>query len=177
MTFNKYCIRRNFACLLALITATTAWADTKIDSVFYIQRNKNSNEVHYGVALDSKCNFDTKTPVFSYWKMLELGPKATERLRFWEHSAYGFKTSFVEADRLQIILKALPHQVVYAQAKKLASGDCTVQLTTKINQESAELQSAYVQAGVTRLIPDVDYVVLYGISSFGSPVSQTIYPD
>jgi hypothetical protein len=44
-------------------------------SVFFIQRNKNKNEVHYAISLDENCRPKGDEPVKNYWLRLEGRPE------------------------------------------------------------------------------------------------------
>src|SRR4029078_2517058 len=62
-----------FAVVVAFVLAPSARAEDP-HSVFFIQRNKNRNEVHYAISLDENCRPKGDEPMTNYWLRLEDGP-------------------------------------------------------------------------------------------------------
>ncbi|HEX4473716.1 MAG TPA: DUF4833 domain-containing protein, partial [Polyangiaceae bacterium] len=57
-------------------------------SLFTIAKSENKNEVEYAVHVDKQCAPISGTPVFAYWRMLELGPTKVAPILPREVSAY-----------------------------------------------------------------------------------------
>src|SRR3569832_445941 len=90
------------------LPAASAVAESP-DSVFHIDRNKNRNQVHYGVHVDSACHATGDQPVYNYWLRREEAPAIIQPLKYFQKAAYGFQKQHVEADgRIEVRLRALP---------------------------------------------------------------------
>ena len=88
-----------------------------VESVFYVAKSENKNQVHYGIALDAWCAPVGDTPVFVYWRMREVGPSVTESLLPREVPAYGLAEQRVldrspDGGRVTIALRALPSRPI-----------------------------------------------------------------
>jgi hypothetical protein len=164
------------AVLLALVTAGPARA-AETDSVFHIDRNKNRNQVHYGVHVDDRCRPVGTEPVYNYWLRLEKSPPETEPLRFFQQAAYGFQKQEVETDgRIEVRLRALPgRQVVIRLAA--VGGACKAEAFLTIDGKDAHLEKVFVFADEGLLLPTVRYIELYGRSNDGVSVYEKIAVD
>ena len=69
------------AVLVAHSTAAAAAADPS--SIFHIDRNKNRNQVHYGVRVDAGCRPVGAEPVYNYWLRLEEDPPVDRLVHSW----------------------------------------------------------------------------------------------
>src|SRR3954451_3952917 len=51
----------------ALFTGLSAYAQVTAEKLFFIQRSKNANEVHYDARVNADGTLDAKNPVDGYW--------------------------------------------------------------------------------------------------------------
>jgi len=87
-------MRRLLTALTVLVLATSSLADGfsyETDSVVFLTKNTNANQVHYGVRVDESCRPVRRRPVQVYWRMLEKGPDETAGLMIWERPGYGVR--------------------------------------------------------------------------------------
>lgn len=164
------------AALLAAAAPGRARA-AETGSVFHIDRNKNRNQVHYGVHVDDQCRPVGAQPVYNYWLRLEKNPPETEPLRFFQQAAYGFQKQEVEADgRIEVRLRALPgRQVVIRLAS--VGGACKAEAFLTIDGKDAHLEKVFVFADEGVFLPTVRYIELYGRSNDGVAVYEKIAVD
>jgi Domain of unknown function (DUF4833) len=69
MSANRISRRVVMAAPLALFVARDAWAASAAQSLFFVERSKNANEVHYDAMVTSEGGLDPKEPVVAYWIM------------------------------------------------------------------------------------------------------------
>ena len=133
-----------------------------IQSVFFVEKSENKNQVHYGIRLDEACAPIGESPVFAYWRMLERGPLATEPLLSREVPAYGLKQQRVTRDerggRVLATLNAMPARSIAIESAP-DEGTCTVRARTIIRGVPAALTSVFVQL---KWPFGVDHLVLVG---------------
>jgi hypothetical protein len=130
-------------------------------SVFFIAKSENRNQVHYGVHLDPSCVPVGAAPVFAYWRMLEHGD-AIEPLLPRELAAYGFAREKVvergaHGGRVSITLAALASRSILVESRAVGPPDalaaarntvqatCTASATTAIGGVEATLTNVFVQ--------------------------------
>jgi hypothetical protein len=150
--------------LLATVAQASgvAVATRAVQSIFFIAKSENKNQVHYGIRLDEACSPAGDSPMFAYWRMLERGPFATEPLLSREVPAYGFAKLHVQRDgavgHVIVTLNALPKRSIDID---LATnhGTCTATARTVISGVPASLISVFAQL---RWPLGVDYLVLTG---------------
>jgi hypothetical protein len=166
----------SLACLLAAAALLSKGArggdgSRDVQSVFFIAKSENKNQVHYGIRLDGACSPVGRSPVFAYWRMLERGPFATEPLLGHETPAYGFagqhvvtrdEANFVprrgEGGRVRVTLHALAERPILVESS--ADGDaCVASARMIIGGVPASLKSVFVQL---RWPFGVDSLVLWG---------------
>ncbi|HEY2772639.1 MAG TPA: DUF4833 domain-containing protein [Candidatus Binatia bacterium] len=164
------------AAAVVMALAPAAGAATT-GSVFHIDRNKNRNQVHYGIHVDDKCRPVGSDPVYNYWLKREHDPAVTEPLRMFQQAAYGFQKQQVEDDgRIELRLRALPdHQLVVRVAT--VSGGCKVETFATIDGQQAYLDKVFVFADDGIFVPTLRYVELYGHSNDGHAVYEKITVD
>ena len=149
-----------------------------VASVFFIAKSENKNQVHYGVHLDSSCAPAGRAPAFAYWRMLEVGPLATEPLLSREVGAYGLADQQVlpngaYAGRVSVTLQALRARPIVIAS--VAEGEtCLASATTTIGGVPARLTSVYVKLSWPF---GVDYLMLSGRSvADGRELRERIHP-
>ena len=147
------------------------------DSVFHIDRNKNRNQVHYGVHIDEHCRAVGPDPVYNYWVRREKEPTEVEPLRFFQQAAYGFQKQEIEQDgRVEVRLRALPDRQLVIRLAPVA-GVCKAETFATIDGKQAYLDKVFVFADEGILVPTVRYIELYGRSNGGLAVYEKIAMD
>jgi hypothetical protein len=142
-------------CVLAVVPklaqgdSSTEARRRDVASVFFVAKSENRNQVHYGVHLDSSCAPAGASPAFAYWRMLEVGPLATEPLLSREVRAYGFADQRIlshegGAGRVAVTLQSLPDRPILI-ASTAAGETCLASATTNIAGAPAFLSSVYVK--------------------------------
>ncbi len=77
------------ALALALTFAATAFAQSTSQKLFFIQRSKNANEVHYDARVTANGTLQAKDPVDAYWlRKASDGSRAS--IGTFQKIAYGF---------------------------------------------------------------------------------------
>jgi hypothetical protein len=171
-------VRTVLALLVGFTTLVTSVGvvdavDTRPSDLFVIERNKNRNLVQYTLRLDANCNPVGDAPVEAYWRMLEVGPDATESVGWLERRAYGVASQEQQTDGWNVRLRALPSRLVKVQARRSEDG-CTVEASTSIGGGPAILQRIQVFATEPALIPQVLYIEIQGRAPDGTPVSERV---
>ena len=145
-----------FAVLVLL--AAPAAAQIKTSPLFIIERDKNTNVVHYDARLTADGKLDPKEPVIAYWAELS-GDGPREELNWIEKKmAYGFtvkpdpsvngyKLSLVAAPEKQIIVKKVK-DAVHAEGF--------------INGRPVVLEKLHIHATDGLPWPKVHYIEVYG---------------
>lgn len=147
------------------------------ESVFHIDRNKNRNQVHYGVRVDARCRPIGPEPVFNYWLRREKDPPVVEPLRFFQQAAYGFQKQLIEPDgRIEIRLRALPDRQLVVRVTEL-DGACKAETFLTIDGKQAYLEKVFVFAEEGLLLPSVRYIELFGRGNDGLAVYEKIVLD
>ncbi len=111
------------------------------DSVIFLTKNTNGNQVHYGVHVDERCRPAAKRPVYAYWRMLEKGPEERAGLMFWEQPGYGVKQpDEVSAEdsggRFTFMIRGVPERRIRVETF-LADKGCRARAFTTMNGEDA----------------------------------------
>jgi hypothetical protein len=162
---------------LALVLAGTAAVASPPDSVFHIDRNKNRNQVHYGVHLDEQCRPVGDEPVYNYWLRREEDPPEVRPLSYFQQGAYGFQKQKVESDgRIEVRLRALPDRQIVVRVAEVA-GACKAETFLTIDGKQAYLDKVFVFADEGVFVPTVRYIELYGRSNDGHAVYEKIAVD
>ncbi|HYC57911.1 MAG TPA: DUF4833 domain-containing protein [Candidatus Binatia bacterium] len=167
------------AALLAtatLVCAASAEAGGKPDSVFHIDRNKNRNQVHYGVTVDEKCRPVGEEPLYNYWVRIDGGPPTTKPLKFFQQMAYGFQSQHVAGDgRVEARMRAVPERLLTVRAASAGKGKgCKAEAFLTIDGKEAYLDKVFVFADEGIFLPTVRYVELYGRSNDGHAVYEKV---
>jgi len=148
-----------------------------VDSVFFIARSENRNQVHYGVQVGVDCSPQGTHPVHAYWRMLEKGEAETEPLLRIEGPAYGLADTQEVAStpsgwRIRIRLRAYSERPIEIAVSR-ENGVCTTRASMLLNQEIRQLDHIYVR---TQWPIGVDYIRLSGVSPDGRAVTEVIRP-
>jgi hypothetical protein len=172
--------RSRFAAVLIavlLVPGAAPAAAATPDSVFHIDRNKNRNQVHYGVHVDDRCHPVGAEPVYNYWLRREEDPPIVRPLKYIQQAAYGFQKQNVEADgRIEVRLRALPDRQLVVRITSVG-GACKAETFMTINGKQAYLDKVFVFAEEGILLPNVRYIELFGRSNDGLAVYEKITVD
>lgn len=145
-------------CSLLALTSGIALAEElaslsrwDVPSLFHISKSDNRNQVHYGLHLTVGCVPRGPSPVFAYWRELEIDPHATSPLLDYEQAAYGIvQDQRVSREagnhRVHFVLRAFPDRSLVA-VPRVARGGCTAIVRTQITKVAALLERIHLQLG------------------------------
>jgi hypothetical protein len=147
------------------------------ESVFHIDRNKNRNQVHYGVHVDDQCRPVGAEPVYNYWLRREENPPVVQPLKYFQQAAYGFHKQNIESDgRIELRLRALPDRQLVVRVAAVKGG-CKAETFMTIGGKQAYLDKVFVFAEEGILLPSVRYIELFGRSNDGTAAYEKIVVD
>jgi hypothetical protein len=167
--------RRRFLLLgLGLAFATPApahAAEITFQKLFFIQRSKNADEVHYDARVTRGGVLDAKKPVVGYWLNKTEGGSISP-ITLPQRVAYGFScdlTSDGKSWRFQLeAFKERPMWVVKAN-------DGRWRVRTTIAGKNAYMTRLFVATDESGILPKVLYVDVFGEEmSSGSPVHERV---
>jgi hypothetical protein len=147
--------------------------------LFFIQRSKNANEVHYYLRVDDHCRIASDTPVSALWKLLEHGPEKTKALSIFDQMAYGIEHQRVADHVVSFSLKALEQKRITATVTATPQrGTCAALARVEMQGQWAILERIYVQTEEGWLTPKVLYVDVFGksLDASATPVRERITP-
>jgi Domain of unknown function (DUF4833) len=165
--------------LMLLLTASVSVAlpVAPVQSIFFIAKSENKNQVHYAVNVDADCRPVGTHPVYGYWRDLELGPRAVSKLLDHEQRAYGLgEPRFVRASasggQIRVALRALPERPLFIDTFRQGKS-CAARTQITIAGQPALLESIYVDLG---FLFSVNYILLHGVRvADGAAVSEKIH--
>jgi hypothetical protein len=141
-------------------------------NLFFIQRSKNKNEVHYRLNVDESCRIIADEPVTGIWRMLEEGPNKTEPLSTFDRMAYNAENQEVVGNWVHFNLKAIEERLIKATTiYDWKTNKCSPMVQVKINGKWAILDHIYVSSKEGFLMPRVMYIDIFG-KSLDSPPQQ-----
>jgi hypothetical protein len=180
---NRFCPRTKRRPILCLILLTLlllplpAWSNAV--PLFVIQRNKNTNEVHYQLHVDDRCQIVSPKPVATFWKLLHEDPQKTAPLTGLERLAYGVVQQNVHDNWVSFRLRPLRERLIKATARyQPETQACTASVHVEMHEQWAALERVYVHADEGLLDPEVRFIDLIGksLESPPRPVTERIYP-
>ena len=147
------------------------------NTLFYLQRSKNTNTVMYEAKVDQTTGQLVRDlPVNAYWLDYEVGENVKSDLSYFERTAvYGVEAEEAKDGNGSYImrLKAFKDRAVTVARNKLGK---YVGLMT-INGRKAILKRIYIEAKEGMLTPTVVHVDLFGIDpKTGEKVFERIIP-
>jgi hypothetical protein len=177
MCIDKWLKRPAFLSFFMFAGSVCLAAETPAQPLFFIERSKNANEVHYVARLTEKSVLDARKPVHAFWINWEKDStgKNREDLNLIEkRMAYGFS---VERSRS-------PHSCTMKlvcfrnRPIRVYLNDGIARAETIINGQSAHLKKISI---VTRekktIVPQVLSVTVYGTDAeTGKEITETIIP-
>lgn len=158
------CDRRTFlltsaAIAFGIVEPVASAAETiTYDKLFFIQRSKNANEVHYDARVTASGALDAKDPMIGYWiNKAEGGTRSG--LTFAERVAYGYDCVEVK-DRSgwRLVLKAFPERTMWLV--KTDSGRWRAR--TVVSGRHAYVSKLFVATDESGAFPKVLFVDIYG---------------
>jgi hypothetical protein len=166
-------MRSPMVTLILLLLPLPCIAEPEGHTLFFIQRNKNRNEVHYEANLEG-CRW-SDPPVLSHWHNLEDGPDARSGMMLWEGPPYGFEAKRVSDNRVELRLNPLAERLITADLND-RNAECEIDVQIEVQGEPARFRHVYVQAteGFFIWSVTVDYVDIHGFAEDGRPVVERI---
>ncbi len=113
-----------------------------ISSVFYVLKNDNGNQIHYGIQVDRNCLPEGSNPVYVYW-VRENG--TTGNLLSVEKPAYGIFSQSPSNQDVEVILRFFLDRKIQKpirfKTSKLNNGTCEAKAFTLINGSEQQLSN------------------------------------
>lgn len=141
--------------------------------LFYIQRSKNKNEVHYELLVGDNCTAKEKNPVHGYWQDLEKGPDVRSEIGTFEYIAYGISDQKIENEWIHFKMKAIENKNFKAKLIK-KDEKCTAQAWTTFKGQEGILNKVYIFAVEGMIKPTVKYIDLFGTLPDGKPIQERL---
>lgn len=151
-----------------------------VDSVFFIEKSENRNQVHYGVRVDRNCAPIGDEPVYGYWRNLEESKDARSPLLSIEQRGYGVsiersKARATGGGSVHFSLRGLAGRRIVIDTFSTPEG-CRAVAAARILDQVAELRSIYVKLGGL-LNFQVDQLLLRGTAlSTHADLVETVRP-
>jgi hypothetical protein len=149
---------------------------TSENTLFYLQRSKNTNTVMYEAKVDQTGQLVRDLPVNAYWLDYEVGENVKSDLSYFERTAvYGVEAEEAKDGNGSYImrLKAFKNRAVTVARNKLGKYEGLM----TINGRKAILKRIYIEAKEGLLSPTVVHVDLFGIDpKTGEKVFERIMP-
>jgi hypothetical protein len=150
-----------------------------LDSVIFLTKNTNNNQVHYGVHVDDKCRPLETKPAYAYWRMLEEGPKERAKLMFWEEPGYGVEqpekiNRGVDSGSFGLVIRGVSERIIRLETIATES-NCGARAFTQINGKNAVLLQIdiYVSGWA-----NVHKVEIHGVDEeTGQPVNEVTFEE
>ena len=170
------------ACLVYLVCVPAGADDLPVrplDSVVFLTKNTNNNQVHYGVNVDKQCRPAEEDPVYAYWRMLEKGPDERDGLKFWEQPGYGVRQPEkvdlnTDSGSLALVIRGVPDHKIRLETFTSDRG-CRARAITGISGEEAILLRIDIEVSGWATVHKVE---IHGISlSSGLEVSEVTHQD
>jgi hypothetical protein len=168
------------ACAVLLLSAAApvALPAAPVQSIFFIAKSENKNQVHYAIQVDGACAPVGAKPVYGYWRDLEKGPRAVSKLLDHEQRAYGLsEPRYVRAlpeggGQIRIALRGFPERPLTIDIFRQGAA-CAARARTVIQGQPAVLTSIYVDIG---FLFSVNYAMLRGVRiADGAAVQEKIH--
>ena len=163
--------------LLILLLPLPAWS--RDVPLFFIQRNKNANEVHYRLQVDAHCHLVSDAPVSAIWKLLQENPEKTAPLTGLERLVYAAVGQHVAGNWVSFHLRPLKERRIKATAiYHPDTQTCAPQVHVEMQAQWVTLERIYVHANEGLLDPKVVYIDLFGqtLEAPRYPVMERIHP-
>ncbi|MEH2154561.1 DUF4833 domain-containing protein [Nostoc sp.] len=153
------------AIALLLVPTTHSYA-MSLNSIFFITKSDNDNQVHYGVQTNADCSLKASKPVYPYWK-LESG--RLEGLLAMEVPVFGIASQSVSGNEVTMEVKGFKGRgilkPIMIRSTQLKSQGCQISAFTKINGEATRLLQVHIDLtrhGLFGLGGTVHSITFYG---------------
>jgi uncharacterized protein DUF4833 len=143
------------ALVLALSAAGTAFADTT-QQLFFIQRSKNANEVHYDARVTAAGGLNEKDPIDAYW-LRKASDGSRDSIGTFQKIAYGYDVDAAKDGTYTMKLTALKERPL-----TLLKVDGKWRGRTTIAGKQAYLKRVYIMTDESGVFPKVLYVDIFG---------------
>lgn len=150
---------------LSLVPSNHSYA-ASLNSIFFISKSDNDNQVHYGVQTNADCSLESSKPVYPYWK-LESG--RLERLLSIEVPAFGIASQSVSGNEVVMEVNGFKERgiskPITIRSTRLKSQRCQISAFTQINGEITQLLQVHIdltRSGFFGLGGTVHSVTFYG---------------
>jgi hypothetical protein len=143
------------ALAVVALTALSALADTT-QNLFFIQRSKNANEVHYDARVTKDGSLDPKNPVEGYW-LNKAEDGSRNGISLIQRVAYGFDTEPTGNGTYALKLKAFKERPMW-----VVKSGARWRVQTAIAGKQAFMNRLYVATDESGIIPKVLYVDVFG---------------
>jgi len=162
---------RGVALTLLLLSSSLAWGQSP-QKLFWIDRSKNKNQVHYDARVGKDGQLDPKEPVVAYWILIPGGKR--ESLGWVERKkAYGFSITRDKSGQFWR-MKLVPAE---DRPIKVYVKDGKARAEMIIGGRAAYLTKLYIDSTEGVVLPTVNYVDLFGTDvANGAPVRERIVP-
>ena len=152
MLKSRYKIRRKLSNLsfigsviTLLIVPITYSSATSVNSIFFVTKSDNGNQVHYGVQVNPDCSLKSSQPVYPYWK-LESG--RLEGLLAIEVPIFGIANQSVSGNEVVMEINALRgreiSKPITIRSTETGSQGCQILAFTQINGEVTGLSQVHI---------------------------------
>jgi hypothetical protein len=160
--------------LVVLLLPGSALSGSKHQPLFFIERNKNANRLHYVLDLNGRGDPKQDGPVSAYWQMLAEDGHREELTWLERNFAYGWDiVGEVKARGFSLRLAAWDGRTISVEQQDKQRYLASV----VIDGKRASLRRIYVEAVEGAAMPTVRSVTLYGTDlKNGNKVSERITP-
>jgi hypothetical protein len=143
------------ALVLALSVTATALAQST-QKLFFIQRSKNANEVHYDARVTASGALQAKDPIDAYWlRKAQDGSRAS--IGMLQKIAYGYDVEPAEAGTYTMKLTALKERPL-----TLLQVNGRWRARASIGGKQGYLNRVYIATDESGVFPKVLYVDVFG---------------
>ncbi len=132
------------AITMLLVPTNHSYATSR-NSIFFISKSDNKNQVHYGVQTNADCSLKAPKPVYPYWK-LAIGRE--EDLLKIEEDAFGIASQSVSGNEVVMEVNGLKgrriSKPIMIRSTQLGSQRCKISAFTKINGKPTRLRKVHI---------------------------------
>ncbi|WNG36982.1 DUF4833 domain-containing protein [Archangium violaceum] len=155
--------------------ASSATPARSTQSVFFIAKSENRNQVHYGIRVDEDCRPLGPKPVHGYWRMLEKGETEMAPLLGIEAPAYGLVDAqqvehTPEGWRVRVQLQAFSERTIEIDVLR-ENGRCVTRAWTTVGGVTSQLDHVYVRLAWPF---GIERILLIGVDPDGRTVQEVI---
>ncbi|NJL80811.1 MAG: DUF4833 domain-containing protein [Richelia sp. SM2_1_7] len=133
------------ASAIALMLPSLPSYANNLNSIFFISKSDNRNQVHYGVKTNPDCSLKTSQPVKPYWI---LANGRIEDLETFEVPAFGIANQSVSENKVVMEINGLKNRKIpkeiTIQANRTANQDCQISAFTTINGKKTQLTRVHI---------------------------------